>query len=330
MRSTLFPENETEPVETEIKPDGLVASDNDDNRKGFSLDPSYKNMFPGMSLFANPYALPKEENTELDSDCKFDDADCEKIDFLDIPFRDQPYDRREIDLLLRKMLEKNGYTLTTTIRTTFTNVYMVYTHNETKETVALFPVVKEDSIFVKDRNILSLEYALGAHSHYKEKNNKIIIPVVESILSHYRLITLDLDKHSGLYHDSKSSLVSSTTELGCAVVSAAMAQVKAIADNVPHPALRPGFVETWYYVDDMCARFFYNIPIIRNCLNHQAFYSEADTGAYVVAYADLFLQGADLQVPFTLDVNGKKEEYHQLLFSRTPEIPLTSSPLSYR
>jgi hypothetical protein len=326
MRSTLFPENKTEPVEIEIKSDELVTAGNDNKGKDFSVDPSYKNRLPGMSLFGT---LPKEE-----SNCEFDDADCVKIDKnLDIRFQDQPYDRSVIDLLLRKMLEKNGYTLTKPVRALFSNIYLIYTHNVTKKTVALFPVVKdrEDSIFLKDRNIFSLEYVLNAHSAYLEENNKIIIPVVESILTHYRLITVDFDRRSGLYHDSKSFPASSTAELGSAVISASTALLKFATDQiVPHPVILPGFVETWFYIENVCAKFFNRLPIVRNCLNHQAFYNEVDTGAYVVAYADLFLQDVDLQVPFDLDVNKKKEEYHQLIFSTEPETPLTCAPVYYR
>jgi hypothetical protein len=313
MRSTFILDEKTEPVETEMKSDGSVAS---------LLKPLYTKLFPGMTLFTRPSVLPEEEKTDLDTVCEFDDGDCEKIEMSDIRFRDLPYSRNQIDLLLGKMLEKNGYNFTRSFNTIFTNSYSVYTHNKTLETVALFPVVKdrEDTVFLKDTFILSLESVMSAHSFYREKNNKIIIPLVESILPHYRLITLDLDCRSGLYHDSKSPLASSASELGRAVISSAMATAKALVDQVaPHPVELPGFVETWYYVENLCAKYFYNLQIIRNCMNHQEFYNEADTGAYVVTYADLFLQGADLQTPFVLKIDDKKEEYHRLLYSITPE-----------
>jgi hypothetical protein len=265
-----------------------------------TLESFYASMPRGYSLFGDPRPLEEEKQAEQSSqeEIVFDDDECENITLLDLDYLDKPYDKYDINILLKKILEKNNFTHTKKIFADFTDIYHVYTHKHTQKTVALFSVVKDRED--EDHYVRSLDEVLGAHSGNREANNKIIIPMLETIIPHYRLITLDLDNNLGLYHDSKSPVASATMELGRAIVSVVTQRVA--------PATR-----------DTCGRHFYNITLSENPLNHQAFYNVNDTGAYLVAYADLFLQGVDLQIPVIINIEEKKAEYHQLLYANTAQ-----------
>lgn len=287
----------------------------DDNSERPRSGSFYSNMPPNYSLFGG--TLTEEEKIvepEAVEALKFDDETCDTINHNDYLFFNTLYEKYEVNSLLKQVLKKNNYTWTKTLSCGITNIYYIYTHTVTRRTVALFLVVKdrEDKIFLKDNYIWSLDEALRVYHNNHESNDIIIVPLLETILPHYRLITLDLPKNSGLYHDSKSPLSSASIELSRALVSAAVKELAPVNSD-RHPALLPNFSDSYFYVESSCGRYFYNIPVIENCLNHQAFYNRIDSGAYVVAYAELFLQGVDLRQPFELDIEAKKEEHHNIL-----------------
>jgi hypothetical protein len=294
-----------------------TTSLDDEERKLPKSGSFYLNMPPNYSLFGG--TMVEEEKTvkpEAGEPLTFDDAECDRINLNDYLFFNTLYEKYEVNSLLKQVLENNNYTLTKTLSNGIIDLYHIYTHNETQQTVALFSVVKdrEDKIFLKDNYIWSLVEALRVHHNNHERNDIIIVPLLETILPHFRLITLDLRKNSGLYHDSKSPLTSASLEITRALVSAATKELAAAAVNSDiHPVLLPNFGDSYFYVASSCGRFFYNIPVTENCLNHQAFYNRTDSGAYIVAYAELFLQGIDLKLPIKIDIDAKKEDHHKFL-----------------
>ena len=290
----------------------------DDDTQRPRSDSLFSSLPPTYSLFGGHIAADEKQTTTApeNSFLKFDDEDCDRINYLDYRFFNYLYDKDEVNKLLKNVLEKNNYTLTKAMTHGFTTIYSVYTHTDTRRTVALFSVVKdrEDKIFLKDNYIWSLDEALRAHRNNHEFNDLIIVPMLETILPHYRLITLDLPNNAALYHDSKSPVTSASVELSRALVSAATKEFAPSLNSDRHPALLPTFADSYFYVGTSCGRYFYNIPVVENCLNHQAFYNRIDSGAYVVAYAELFLQNVDLKQPIAVDINAIKEAHFNTLY----------------